>query len=284
MIEINEVIELVLVSIYSEDILSKNLYLKGGQALRIKEKILNRFSSDADFSTPDKIDNVDLFFETLNSSLSSNFYRNGYYVFDFKSVRRPKILKSESPGFWGGWSVEFKITQNSNRQLPKDVLSRTALIPTGSQSPKITIDISEYEYCKGIEKLKIKGVIVKAYSRALLLTEKIRAICQQHPDYPHKKLDIRARDFYDIERLWIKSIKESNTENFIKEMRSHIKPVLKAKDVDFSIIHKIFDVDFLETQKVGWPQVQTTVIGEIQDFDYYVETLKTIVNLITKDL
>lgn len=281
MITINDTIETILISIYSNDLLSGSLFLKGGQALRFKEKLTNRFSADADFSTPSKIDNVDIFFEALHTSLSTTFLEKGYYLFAFKYTKRPKKLKDGSPDFWSGWGVEFKIIEEQKRNLPLDVINREALIPEGASSPRITLDISEYEYCGSVEKIKISHDIeVNSYSRALLLLEKIRAICQQHPKYPHKNSDQRARDYYDVERLWNKALQESENQSFIDELKKHVNPVFKAKDVDLDLIHKIFETEFIEIQRTGWPQVESTVKGKIQDFDYYVQTLRGIVNLI----
>lgn len=284
MITIDHVIETILTAIFSNDLLSGNLFLKGGQSLRIKEKLKNRFSADTDFSTPLKIENNDIFFEELESSLAKSFWGIDLYLFDYKPLRRPKNKKDGTPDFWNGWSIEFKIIESKKRNLPPEILSREAIIPDGSISPKITIDISEYEYCGSVEKIKLNnGVEVKSYSRALLILEKIRAICQQHKLYQYKNSDQRARDFYDIEKLWIKSLQENNHAVFIKELKKHLPFVFKAKEVDTVLLQKIFDEDFIEIQRTGWPQVESTVKGKLQDFDYYVQTLKQIVKLTIQD-
>lgn len=282
MITINATIEAILIGIYSDNLLSNSLFLKGGQALRFKEKLTNRFSADADFSTPSSIDNVDIFFEALYSALALVFRDRGYYLFAFKYTKRPNKLKDGSPDFWSGWGVEFKIIEESKRNLPLDVINREALIPEGASSPKITLDISEYEYCGSVERVKIAhGVEINSYSRALLILEKIRAICQQHITYPHRNSDQRARDYYDIERLWNKALQEeADSHLFIQELKTHIRSVFEAKDVDIEILQRIFDSEFIEIQRTGWPQIESTVKGKIQDFDYYVETLRGIINLV----
>ena len=54
------VMETCLVAIFSNH-LPDPIHLKGGQALRIKEKITSRFSADMDFSNPSKIEDPDFF-------------------------------------------------------------------------------------------------------------------------------------------------------------------------------------------------------------------------------
>jgi len=78
MIHIDRVIEKCLTAIYSNDILNEELYLKGGQALRLAYNLRSRFSRDADFSTPSKIEEQDLFFNHLKESLESEFLSSEY--------------------------------------------------------------------------------------------------------------------------------------------------------------------------------------------------------------
>lgn len=277
MLTIDFVVETSLVAIYSNNLLSDKVFLKGGQALRIKERLVDRFSADLDFSTPGKIENVDLFFESLRESLIKEFYQNKFLVFDFKWVRRPAFRSKEIPDFWSGWAVEFKIIEEHKNNLSPEERSREALVPIGGSSPKITLDISEYEYCDSIENVKIKNVNVKSYSRTLLLLEKIRALCQQHPDYKLKGIDQRARDYYDIERLWQIVLQTGKTDAFLDDCAKHINNVFSAKGVDISLLEKIFEPDFIELQKSGWVAVQQTVSGKLSEFEYYNESLASLI-------
>lgn len=196
MIKIDEVVEMTLVAIYSKDVLNENLYLKGGQALRIAQNMRSRFSGDADFSTKKGFNENDPFFGHLRDSLYNEFLANDLYLFDFNYVRKPKIKKEGAPDFWGGWQVEFKLIEKEKMTQKLEDQRRQALIPEGAESPKIKLDISEYEYCESIETVKVKSVKVKVYTRVLLVLEKIRAICQQHPEYQLKGISSnRARDY-----------------------------------------------------------------------------------------
>jgi hypothetical protein len=138
--------------------------------------------------------------------------------------------------------------------------------------------VSEYEYCGSIEKIKLEFVEVYTYSRVLLLLEKIRAVCQQHPEYSLKGIDSRGRDFYDIEKLWQKVLREKKTDEFIHDCKIHLPYVFESKQVSQELLIKIFDPDFLEIQKSGWETVKATVSEGMDSFDYYVETLRDIIS------
>lgn len=279
---IDEVVSKVLVAIYSQEILSDKLYLKGGQALRLTQNIRGRLSRDSDFSTPEKINDEEIFFNLLEESVRAEFHKVGLYVIGFKFSRKPRIKPEGAPDFWQGWGVEFKIIEKSQLKLSKERQSAVAITPEGSESNTILIDISEMEYCGSFEKVKVKSVEVRVYSRVLLVLEKLRAICQSHQDYKYRsKRSNRARDFYDIERIYSKVLGENKVESFIDESVQHLEKVFSAKDVPLDLINRcLTEDDFLQIQKIGWQEVESTVQNLNQDFSYYLQTLKDIVSSI----
>lgn len=287
MIKIEEVIWKVLVAIYTNNLMTEKLFLKGGQALRFAEGIENRLSRDADFSLEETVSDEDNFFEVLENAISNEFMADDLYVFDFTKTRRPHIKESGSPDFKRGWAVTFKIIEKEKIHFPLEKLRRESIIPEGSESPKIPIDISEKEYCGSIQKVKVKSIEIKVYSRALLALEKIRAICQSHPSYPHKnkkKSKARSRDLFDIERLYSKSLGEDKSDEFVAEMKVHLEKVFKAKDVSLDLLYiAINDEIFIEALREGWKEVKTTLVGKQQSFDYYMDTLISLVKRIKLD-
>ena len=64
-LSIDDVIQISLTAIYKEDTFNQNLYLKGGQAIRLLENIRTRFSADIDFSVQNKINDQDEFFNQI---------------------------------------------------------------------------------------------------------------------------------------------------------------------------------------------------------------------------
>ena len=75
MITAEEVIWKILTAIYSHDVLSEKMYLKGGQALRFVHNLKSRLSRDSDFSFPDKIEREKKFFKYLESAIKEEFLK-----------------------------------------------------------------------------------------------------------------------------------------------------------------------------------------------------------------
>lgn len=267
--KIEEVITQTIIAIYSTPSLSKTLFLKGGSALRLFDNLTSRLSIDTDFSVHTDINNESKFFQDLKSSVSAHFQRKEFDIIDFKWNRKPKKIRAGYPDWWGGWLCEFKLVSFQHRGKVIETKRRNALIPDGANSSKVTMEISKHEYCGKKRTKTIQGVKIFGYSRELLVLEKIRAICQQHPDYAYRSSKNRARNFYDIYEL------TANTDDsFISRCRSLIEKVFRAKEVPLKILASLWEVDFIDEQRRGFDAVKDTVIGEIHDFDVYVEHLR----------
>ena len=282
MISAEEVIWKILVAIYSHDVLSEKMYLKGGQALRFVHGLKSRLSRDSDFSFPEKINQETVFFNYLESAIKKEFVKSNLYVIDFKPTRKPKIKHTGSPDFWAGWAIEFKLITKEQLNISKTRQSASAIVPEGFLTNKIPIDISEMEYCGSFETIKIKSIEIKVYSKPLLVLEKLRAICQSHPDYKYRNTHSnRARDFYDIERIYTQILNEGKVNDFFKELSKHLVKVFEAKGVPLSLINSCLNNDeFLKSQEIGWQEVKSTVRDLDQNFSYYVQTIKGIIEKI----
>ena len=71
-------------------------------------------------------------------------------------------------------------------------LTRRA-VPIGKDnSTKFKIDISRYEYCAEKVLYDIEGKKIYGYSPAMLVSEKLRAICQQMPSYSQHENDFES--------------------------------------------------------------------------------------------
>jgi len=276
--KIEEVITQTILAVYSTPSLSKILFLKGGSALRLFENLTSRLSLDTDFSVRTDIENEKIFFQDLKSSVISGFHSNKLDIIDFKWERKPNKIRKGFPDWWGGWLCEFKLVSIKHRGKVAETKRRNALIPDGANSSKVTVDISKHEYC-GRKRIKtIKGVKIFGYSRELLVVEKIRAICQQHPKYLYKSNKDRARDFYDIYKLTA-----NKDDDFTERCSSQIAKVFKAKEVPLDILESLWEDKFIDKQRPGFDGVKDTVIGEIEDFDFYVEHLRFLVRDICPD-
>lgn len=276
---IQDVIKECVIALFSDKSLRNSLVLKGGAALSLSEKLYKRLSTDIDFSVESDIGNPEPFFSKAEKTLKSRFKKHQLEVFDFKYKKRPRKRSAQKPHTWGGWQVTFKLSEKPHRSKGIEQKRREALMPKGYKSTNITFEISEHEYCGLTKQFKLGGVSVTAYDPALLVVEKLRAICQQHSSYPHSRAKNRARDYFDIYEL----VKKHRSERFFRKIRKNIEPVFDAKKVDIAIIKKIFETDFLEFQENGFEAVKDVVSGVpggIQEFDFYVDQLK----LLLKDI
>lgn len=269
---IDEVLTLTIVGIYRSPLLSKELFLKGGSALRLLDDLTSRLSIDADFSVAESIKGEKKFFNAMKTSVGAEFRKLKYDIIDFKVEKRPKRKRKGYPALWGGWACEFKLVSFKHRG--KDLVNkrRNALIPEGANSSKIIVEISEHEYCGKKRIRKIQGVEVLGYSRELLVLEKLRAICQQHPDYLYRLSKNRARDFYDIYELT-----EDADNGFAGRCSEHINKVFEAKEVPLEFISSLWDETFVDEQRRGFDEVRDTVSGDVHDFDVYLEHLRFLV-------
>jgi hypothetical protein len=67
----------------------------------------------------------------------------------------------------------------------------------------------------------------------------------------------------------------ANTDDgFISRCSSQIEKVFHAKEVPLKILASLWEVDFINEQRLGFDEVKDTVIDEIHNFDVYVEHLR----------
>jgi predicted nucleotidyltransferase component of viral defense system len=276
--KIENVIDESILAVFHDPVLARRMFLKGGSAMRMLDEERARLSLDADFSIQGSIRVQKSFFARVEKSLSHQF-KPRYCVFDFLVTQRPKQRKPDQPKWWKGWLCRFKLIETAHADLPLEAKRRRALIPEGSNSSVIEIEISEHEYC-GAERTKlIRGVLVHGYTRELLVVEKLRAICQQHPEYRFRSNKNRARDFYDIYKLC-----SGRDPSFFISCRQHLPAVFAAKDVPVSLLKALWDEDFLSVQRSGFTQVKDSTKGAVRDFDVYVEYLRYLVGRICPEV
>jgi hypothetical protein len=271
---IEDVITRAIIAICQNQQLSELLILKGGSAMRLFDGLDSRLSVDADFSVRSAIDPGSAVFAEMEASLGSSFAELGYEVIDFRVAKKPKRLRKGFPEWWGGWACEFKLVADEYRVKTLETKRRNALIPEGAPPrSKITIDLSEHEYCGEQRDKWLEGTRIRAYSREMLVIEKLRAICQQHPEYPYRQPGKnRARDFFDIYEL-----SADADDDFASRCRAHLNPVFDAKEVPLWILSSLWSDTFIDEMQLGFEQVKNTVRGRMYEFEVYVEHLRFLV-------
>ena len=262
-----EIRKQILKALYGDEWLFSHLVLKGGSALSLVYNVGGRTSLDLDFSIEADFENVDRVSMRMESALSSTFAEAGIRVFDFRLEPRPRCPDA---GWWGGYVAEFKLIAISLAEaldFKADGMRRQALtVDPGSQRRRYTIEISKFEFVRDKQIRKVDDFEVCVYSPLLLAVEKLRALLQQHPEYPQIGQSLkrsRARDLYDI---WTIS------DFFSIKLDMHletVKAVFDAKRVDLGLLGRLSDLRALH--QASWPDVELSVESPLADFDFYFD-------------
>ena len=100
----------------------------------------------------------------------------------------------------------------------------------------------------------------------MIAVEKFRAICQQMPEYTlNRTPSPRARDFFDIHLIVSKTGTNSKFRGKSRAGTSNLR--LKRSSARTVSQHQ----RFREFHRPDWESVRTSVKGELQSFDYYLD-------------
>lgn len=140
------------------------------------------------------------------------------------------------------------------------------------QGPKFSIDISKHEYTIGKVQFELDGFAVYVYTPEMIVCEKLRAICQQMPEYGpvvrrNRAGSPRARDFIDIHDL----ISARKIDLAERQNRELLVRVFAAKRVSFSLLRRVNQ--YREFHRTSYPAVVDTVKAGVmlKGFDFYVD-------------
>ena len=261
-----------IVAMFADDDLMDLMVLKGGNAMDVVLGVNSRASVDLDFSIGDDLDH-EVVGPKLDRALKSTFDLHGYVAFDVKLIPRPGKMPDELTSFWGGYLVEFKlISKRRAIEVDHDVETmRREAIRLGEGS-KFTIDISRHEYVDGKLERELDGYRIFVYSPEMIVCEKLRAICQQMPEYAsvirrNGLGNQRARDFVDIEALVGKfgvDLASDRAKHIVKEM-------FALKRVPLDLLGLIPGTkDF---HALGFEEVRAAIRPgvKVEPFDYYFD-------------
>lgn len=267
--------ELAVTAIFADDFLFERLVFKGGNALSLIYGLSERASFDLDFSIPGQFEAAEMpqIEAQLKQTLKNQFRQAGYEVFDFAFTEKPHKIAEEVKDFWGGYAVEFKLIEFKKYQEHKgnrERMRRNAVAIGKKGSTKIEIDISKYEICDGKQEEELNGYPIYVYSPAMLVLEKMRAICQQTEAYRQvittHKPRARARDFYDIHLLMSHCQIDLNSD--VHQLL--MKRIFDAKRAKLSVAEleaskELHRIDFVSLKDTLPPHAATG----LQDFDFY---------------
>lgn len=270
MLDFAAVRRLAIISMFADSELLSRLVLKGGNALNLVHGIGQRTSLDVDFSLEgDFTEELPATESRLLRALEGSFGAAGFEVFDGRLTRKPET-QGGRPRTWGGYRLEFKLIEKDRVAGISSLagLGGQALVTGPSQRRTFSIEISRHEYCAPKIAVDLDGHTIYVYPPALIAIEKIRAICQQMPEYPLvRNKRARARDFYDIH-----SIVSGGHVNFASPYAHQLaEHVFAAKDVDLALIGRLHE--YREFHRPDWPSVADSVAGSAETYDFYFDWL-----------
>jgi hypothetical protein len=265
--------KLVIIALFSDDELMTRFVLKGGNALDLVYNVSTRSSIDIDVSMEDDFEPACIpeIRARIENNLKITFRAEGFEPFDVTLEPRPEKVAPEQTNFWGGYRIEFKLLETTQfKELSQDLAAmQRSAISIGGKG-KFQVDISKYEYTAKKTSWDIEGFTIYVYTPEMIVAEKLRAICQQMPEYTttmKKHPTPRARDFVDIhallERFPLNMISDEN--------QALVLGVFKAKQVPIRLIGTL--ANFRDFHRTNFQGVKDTVKPGIQlrEFDYYFD-------------
>lgn len=262
----DEVRLLTIEALFSEPRIGRLFVLKGGNALNLIHGIGGRSSLDIDVSLPEDLGEVTA--ELIEEALRKMFEPRGFSIFDCKLSPKPSKPREGQDSTWGGYEFEFKIIGSAHKDREIEHRRRNAAVVGPLNQTKISIDISKHEFCGAQVHVDVGEAEVSVYTPTLIAIEKLRAICQQMPEYRLRRHAApRAADFYDI----YKTVVEGSIDLATPPNLELIRQCFKAKRVDVSLLSRVKDT--AEYHRADWPSVEATVEGGVLEFDFYFESV-----------
>ena len=261
-------------ALFSSAYLRSTLVFKGGNLLYFAFQVSTRSSVDLDFSIEGEFQDINAVRAECEAVLAATFEAEGYRVIDVKLEERPENVSSDLKDFWGGYQILFKLVGEAIfRKFEDDLesLRRNATRLTSDDSAIFKIDVSKFEYCADKRSFTIDGQKVFGYSPEMAVAEKLRAICQQMPEYNvivhRNRIAGRARDFVDIHAL-----REAFLINFENAaFQEIVRRVFASKRVPLHLIGQI--LEHRDDHRGDFTAVQATVRSDasLNDFDFYAD-------------
>jgi predicted nucleotidyltransferase component of viral defense system len=271
--KLDEIKRIAIIALFSDDDLMDCLVLKGGNALDLVYNIADRASLDLDFSTDRAFSDAELpvVEQKIAKVLEETFRANGFEAFDIHFKEVPEVRDVHTPDYWGGYQIEFKVIEtNAFAALRHDARAlRVNAIEVGpAHKRKLKISISKMEYYATRGQRELDDYTVYVYTPDMIVFEKLRAICQQMPEYtPNTTRGARARDFFDIYTV----MEHFGMTLIASPTSSLLKNVFEAKRVPLALIGRIGQ--YREYHRPDFASVQATVKPNtrLKDFDFYFD-------------
>lgn len=285
--ELEKLRKLTIIGLFADDDLMDIFVLKGGNALELAYKLHSRASMDIDVSLAQDFEDLGWSVEEvekkIHESMTRTFKDERYHVFDFKMNHRPNNKLQHIDERWGGYAVEFKvISLTKAKELDMDLEKmRKSSIAVAGTKKTLKIDISKYEFVEASEETDFEDYVIRVYTPRMIVFEKIRAICQQMPEYQKimkSSISPRPRDFYDI--YMIITQLDSELDIVSQENIEMLRNFFQIKKVPLDLLKKIREPAIEAFHSTSFSAVEDTVKDKeaLKPFAFYYQY---VVNLIS---
>ncbi len=266
--DFTEIRQHVIVALFSDEALFARLVLKGGNALEMAHRVISRGSVDVDLSIKDEFEDLAVAESSIFRALKQEFERVDHVVFDERFEVKPPPLENDEKTWWGGYAVEFKIIARARAEAlgwNREKMRIQSEAVDAKQGRKFKVEISKHEYCEGKVSAEVGGRTIYVYTEEMCVIEKLRAICQQMPEYGRTNMAPRARDFYDV----YQTVTKRGIDLALPENLDLFRQIFFAKRVPLNLLAKIDQTyDFHEPD---WAAVAAVAPGEVHDFRFYFD-------------
>lgn len=253
--DIDELRKHMITALFSDDELMDLLVLKGGNALALVHKLSQRATIDIDFSMEDPFPEGFNPKDRIEIALNKYFKKIGLKTIDLTFADKPGVRKVGTPSWWGGYLLNFKLIELENENLPIEDQRRQSIVLGPNNKRIYKIDISHNEFCGGKQEVEINDITAYVYSLEMIVIEKLRALCQQMPEYEvlqnHPRG--RARDFYDIHMVL------STHHLDLISSKDMFEAIFKAKSVPLELLWNIENHKSFHEE--SWAAVDISVGG-----------------------
>ena len=274
-ISVDHLKRLTILGLFSDDTLADLLVLKGGNALSLVYELGHRGSLDLDFSMeadfpPELLTSLEA---RIAEALNKSFAPEGLVAFDLTLDEVPQEVTPDMAPFWGGYVITFKLITaqehlGANGDL--DRMRRRALVTGPGQIKKVQVEISKHEFCTPREIRELDGLRVSVYSPAMIVCEKLRAICQQTESYSRlvrRTPRARARDFYDIYSTMQRFYLDFGSE----ETRALLRDIFQAKRVPLELLSQMEETRTFHAPDFDAVRGTVPLGTDLKSFDFYFD-------------
>ena len=278
--ELEQLRKLTIIGLFADDDLMDLFVLKGGNALELAYKLHSRASMDIDVSLAQDFEDLGWSVEEVETKIHDSMVRTfkdeQYHVFDFKMSHRPNKRLQAIDKRWGGYAVEFKVISLTNADelnMDLDKMRKSSIAVAGSKKV-LKIDISKYEFVEASEETEFEDYVIKVYTPRMIVFEKIRAICQQMPEYQaimKSSISPRPRDFYDI--YMVITELDPGLDITSQENIEMVRNFFEIKKVPLDLLKKIQEPSVEAFHAASFSAVEDTVKDKeaLQPFAFYYQ-------------